>query len=180
MRWGVGKWRQLDISYFVTPPVIVSPGRRPREGTSLFVLGRVGVWVGGGLPYPSLLSTPVTLTLALSRRAGEGTYPTASPGFAIVSFGGYPRVFRFRWNDGLGMTGVRCSLRVWVLVVWGFPLRRAAPPFIPPRRGGGREVASRPLTSSTKGASRSQTCPYRSSRPPLGASFCGMTGEERG
>ncbi len=29
--------------------------------------------VGDGLPYPSPLSTPVTLTLALSRRAGEGT-----------------------------------------------------------------------------------------------------------
>ncbi len=31
--------------------------------------------------------------------------------------------------------------------------------------------ASRPLTSSTKGAGRSQTCPYRFSCPPLGSCF---------
>ena len=41
--------------------------------------------VSGVLPYPSRLSTPVTLTLALSRRAGEGIRPIASPGFAKVS-----------------------------------------------------------------------------------------------
>ena len=41
--------------------------------------------VGGCLPYPSRLSTPVTLTLALSRGAGEGSCPTVSPGFAMVS-----------------------------------------------------------------------------------------------
>ena len=32
----------------------------------------VRVCVGSGLPYPTHLSTPVTLTLTLSRRAGEG------------------------------------------------------------------------------------------------------------
>ena len=31
--------------------------------------------VGGDYPYPALLSAPVTLTLALSRRVGEGLRP---------------------------------------------------------------------------------------------------------
>ncbi len=41
---------------------------------------REGVLVGSGavgcLPYPSHLSAPVTLTLTLSRRAGEGIFPS--------------------------------------------------------------------------------------------------------
>ena len=36
--------------------------------------GLVSGWGGGCLPCPALLSAPVTLTLALSRRAGEGGY----------------------------------------------------------------------------------------------------------
>ena len=36
-------------------------------------------FVGDVLPYPALLSAPVTLTLALSRRAGEGICPIAHP-----------------------------------------------------------------------------------------------------
>ncbi len=42
-------------------------------------------WVSGVLPYPSPLSTPITLTLALSRRAGEGKRVAAVHGFAMVS-----------------------------------------------------------------------------------------------
>ena len=48
----------------------------------------VQVFVGGCLPCPALLSAPVALTLALSRRAGEGIRPVASPGFAMLSLGG--------------------------------------------------------------------------------------------
>ena len=41
--------------------------------------------VVGVLRYPAHLSTPVTLTLALSRRAGEGIYPIASPGSVVFN-----------------------------------------------------------------------------------------------
>ena len=45
------------------------------------------VCVDSCLPYPSRLSTPVTLTLALSRRAGEG-----SPPLPVLPLGGGFRV----------------------------------------------------------------------------------------
>ncbi len=45
--------------------------------------GVVVVWVSGVLPYPARLSAPVTLTLALSRRAGEGICVIASRVFAV-------------------------------------------------------------------------------------------------
>ena len=48
--------------------------------------------VSGVLPYPSLLSTPVTLTLALSRRVGEGKHVAALHGFALVSLSKKGRV----------------------------------------------------------------------------------------
>ena len=55
---------------------------------------REGVLVGSGavgcLPYPSHLSAPVTLTLTLSRRAGEG-----NPRFAAAMVSG------FRRNDAM-------------------------------------------------------------------------------
>ena len=41
----------------------------------------VGVFVGGVLPYPARLSAPVTLTLTLSRRAGEGKNESCSATF---------------------------------------------------------------------------------------------------
>ena len=46
--------------------------------------------VGGCLGFPSRLSAPVTLTLALSRRAGEGNPSSALP----------PLGSRVRGNDG--------------------------------------------------------------------------------
>ena len=45
----------------------------------------VGVYIGCFLPCPAHLSAPVTLTLTLSRRAGEGIYPAALHCFAVVS-----------------------------------------------------------------------------------------------
>ncbi len=42
-------------------------------------------YVSGVLPYSSPLSALITLTLALSRRAGEGKRVAALHGFAMVS-----------------------------------------------------------------------------------------------
>ena len=50
--------------------------RRVCEHREIYVVAKV--FVGGCLPCPSRLSTPVTLTLALSRRAGEGIFPSPS------------------------------------------------------------------------------------------------------
>ncbi len=67
---------------------------------------REGVLVGSGavgcLPYPSHLSAPVTLTLTLSRRAGEGIFP--SPPFPFGWTGSVLQAAGLRWDD----VGVRC------------------------------------------------------------------------
>ena len=57
-----------------------------------FGLGFLGFGVGC-LGYPALLSAPVTLTLALSRQAGEGTRRAPPPPLP-------PLGSRFRGNDG--------------------------------------------------------------------------------
>ncbi len=127
------------------PPLPTHPGPLPRwrplrncrvsEHRKIEVV--VKVFVGGCLPYPSRLSAPVTLTLSLSRRAGEGICPIASPVFAMVSRRGEgdspshppfcppsarpPLGSRFRGNDGGG------GLRVRLVVVY------RAPPVCPPR-----------------------------------------------
>ena len=63
--------------------------------------GVVVVWVGGVLPSSACLSAPVTLTLALSRRAGEGICVIASRVFALPLPFSAPRLgFCFRGDEG--------------------------------------------------------------------------------
>ena len=70
-------------------------------------------WGGGCLPCPALLSAPVTLTLTLSRRAGEGI-----PLPPLPSILGFP----------LSGDGVE-----WLFAGWGvFVFAKGASPLHPP------------------------------------------------
>ena len=73
--WGSASGPSLPLALTPGP----SPAQRERGDVSIawngfgWCLGALVLgWRGGCLPYPALLSAPVTLTLTLSRRAGEG------------------------------------------------------------------------------------------------------------
>ena len=70
----------------------------------------VYVWDGSCLGYPALLSSPVTLTLALSRRAGEGTSLRPSPTRASPAVASLPRPLTYS-TKGQGESQTRpCGL----------------------------------------------------------------------